>query len=293
MEDETKNYYILGIDEAGRGPVLGPMVYACALWKASDEDSLNSTYKFDDSKKLTDKIRRQMFEQIKNDSRIKYYFNIHTPIELSNTMIRRPKDIINLNETSHSSAASLINKALMDDYDVQEVFADTVGPKSSYMNVLKAKCIKKSGIEIIAEEKADSKYKVVSAASIVAKVTRDLIIEEWEFRENNGVIKFSTSMGSGYPADPYTKAWLKGNFHEIFGYPSIVRFSWKTVTKVIFADGKKTLFKDYVDEPDGKKRDKFIKDSEKKDKKKNAGPKSYSYLRNRAILTRSNEYLFE
>lgn len=275
--------YALGIDEAGRGPVLGPMVYACCYWKINDEDDINSSYKFNDSKKLTDKIRRRLFDDIKKDKRIHYHVEIHPAQEISNKMIRRPKDIINLNEISQTSAVGLLNKAIEAGFNISQVYADAVGPNSKYASKLSDLCIKKTGINIIAEEKADSKYKVVSAASIVAKVTRDTIIENWKFIENNGLITFSKKIGSGYPADPKTKLWLKNNFDPVFGYPSIVRFSWKTVSIVIWDQGVKLTFKDYKDEPDGKKRSNFIQQEKNNNKQKKLVKKDFDYFKDRNI----------
>ena len=258
--------YVLGIDEAGRGPVLGPMVYACAFWRNEDEKNINTDYHFDDSKKLDHNTRAKLYRQMLNDNRIHYIYEIHSSVDISNKMLRRNQDIINLNQISHESAGGLINKALIQGFNITSVFADTVGPEVSYSNKLAELCIKKKNIDIRAEKKADSKYKVVSAASIVAKVIRDSIVYNWKFKENNGIINFSTVTGSGYPADEITVKWLKKSFNNIFGYPDFVRFSWKTCLKVLKSDGITVKFKDYKEFEDSDVVCKFIKD-DKKEKK--------------------------
>lgn len=100
------------------------------------------------------------------------------------------------------------------------------------------------GIVFDVRPKADSIFKVVSAASIAAKVTRDAWIENWIYEEvpqpnspNNTSSSDSVASpwilaerGSGYPSDPKTKAWLSSSLEKTFGFPSIVRFSWATAT---------------------------------------------------------------
>lgn len=98
--------------------------------------------------------------------------------------------------------------------------------------------------------KADSKFKIVGAASVAAKVTRDACVEGWYFPESEGAAgqTFAAALGSGYPSgmssyyaafgylagaltlpDPNTQAWLKSAVEPVFGFPNIVRFSWTTV----------------------------------------------------------------
>ena len=97
---------------------------------------------------------------------------------------------------------------------------------------------KKSSINIIAEHKADFNYPVVSAASILAKVTRDAEIHKIEQRirkelsksesdENKGGDKIN--IGSGYPSDPYTQKFLKENYRK---FPAIFRKSWATYKNI-------------------------------------------------------------
>jgi ribonuclease H2 subunit A len=71
--------------------------------------------------------------------------------------------------------------------------------------------------QIVSESKADDKYPVVSAASIIAKVTRDTLLENWHFEEKEK--EFSREFGCGYPSDPLCKQWLSEEIDEAFGYP--------------------------------------------------------------------------
>lgn len=63
--DYEKDFIVLGIDEAGRGPVLGPMVYACCYWKLENQELIKKNLKFADSKTLTESKREQIFELMK------------------------------------------------------------------------------------------------------------------------------------------------------------------------------------------------------------------------------------
>ncbi|MCK4614298.1 MAG: ribonuclease HII, partial [Thermoplasmata archaeon] len=77
---------------------------------------------------------------------------------------------------------------------------------------------------IISEHKADTKYPAVSAASIVAKVTRDREMEK--LRQEYG------ELGSGYPSDPITRAYLLDLFRKGKELPPFVRRSWETIKKI-------------------------------------------------------------
>lgn len=89
-------------------------------------------------------------------------------------------------------------------------------------------------IDIRSESKADDKYPVVSAASIVAKVSRDLQLNTWVFKEAMAVgQEFDHEFGCGYPSDPKSKIWLQKHCDDVFGFPSLVRFSWKTCKDMI------------------------------------------------------------
>ena len=84
----------------------------------------------------------------------------------------------------------------------------------------------------VVESKADSTYKIVSGASIIAKVQRDFLLKEIE-NEYNCINKSNISLGSGYPADPFTIKFLNNNYDHFIAYPSFVRFKWKTLEKYL------------------------------------------------------------
>jgi len=79
--------------------------------------------------------------------------------------------------------------------------------------------------EIISEHHADSTFAIVSAASIIAKVTRD--------KEIKKLAKEFGDIGSGYPSDPVTVKYLESYIDTYRRPPPIARKSWKTVTVLI------------------------------------------------------------
>ncbi|KAM3732935.1 hypothetical protein ACB098_11G096200 [Castanea mollissima] len=213
---------IMGIDEAGRGPVLGPMVYGCLYCALSYQKTLSSL-NFADSKTLKEEKREELFENLKADESIGWAVDVIDPKELSAKMLKKNK--INLNEISHDSAIGLVVRVLNLGVLLTEVYVDTVGDPEKYRAKLSERF---PSIKFVVAKKADSLYPVVSGASIVAKVTRDRAVRDWVLDETADNIQ--RNFGSGYPGDPETKAWLENHKHPIFGFPSLVRFSWGTCT---------------------------------------------------------------
>ncbi|CAM8992618.1 unnamed protein product [Rhodiola kirilowii] len=213
---------IMGIDEAGRGPVLGPMVYGCLYCARSYQDTL-ATLHFADSKTLKEEKREELFENLKAEEAIGWAVDVIDPRELSAKMLKKEK--INLNEISHCSAMGLVSTVLNRGVLLTEVYVDTVGDPEKYRIRLSEKF---PDIKFVVAKKADSLYPVVSGASIVAKVTRDRALKDWVMDET--CESMHRSFGSGYPGDPGTKAWLEDHRHALFGFPTLVRFSWGTCT---------------------------------------------------------------
>lgn len=222
----------LGVDEAGRGPVLGPMVYGVCFWPLKLKQRL-AKVGFNDSKKLDAGQRDNLFEKIKkmDKTAMGYYVDVLDPEFLSNKMLMKSK--YSLNKVSFDSAIGLIEKVLKSGINVVHCYLDTVGGAAAYQTLL-LNHFQSSypQVKFTVAEKADATYPVVSAASICAKVTRDTILENWKFREKNSE-KFTREFGGGYPGNADTVKWLKDNFDPVFGYPDIVRFSWKTCSTII------------------------------------------------------------
>ncbi|RLN96601.1 hypothetical protein BBJ28_00000147 [Nothophytophthora sp. Chile5] len=201
---------MLGIDEAGRGPVMGPMVYGAAYWPVADNDAM-CALGFDDSKALSAESRAQL-----------WIVRLISAAEISNKMQRQTS---NLNEMSRDAAIQLINEVQKRGVVVKKVFVDTVGDPKWYQSFLSKHF--NGTIEFRVEKKADSLFKVVSAASIAAKVTRDRVISDWVWE--SPALELPKDFGSGYPSDPKTKAWLAQHMDNVFVFPNIIRFSWGTV----------------------------------------------------------------
>lgn len=202
---------LLGVDEAGRGPVLGPMVYGAAFCALSNAPALAKAA-YADSKTLTEEKREALFEQLQRDPQMGWMTDTISAAELSAKMLRREK--YSLNAVSFDSAFGLIQarrpqlrsrcplrfpltdlQAAMDaGVNVAEVYVDTVGDAELYTRRLSERF---AGVRCVAKAKADSLYPCVSAASICAKVTRDRQLRDFSFEP--GLAGSSRAFGCGYP----------------------------------------------------------------------------------------------
>ena len=216
----------VGVDEAGRGPVLGPMVYACAFWSLADDETLQQR-DYDDSKKLSEDDRKRMFEQIEGDEKIGFAIGEISARALSEQMQRTPEPV-SLNKIAQDATCYLLNSIIASGVKVEEIYVDALGNCETYEKFLGERY---PGAKITVKPKADSLYKVVSAASICAKYTRDYSLSSWTFREQD--IEFSSEWGCGYPGDEKTKKWLVDHMDKVFGFPEFVRFSWQTTKNLL------------------------------------------------------------
>ncbi len=291
---------VLGIDEAGRGPVLGPMVYACAFCPVDRKDDLEALG-VDDSKALTEAQRDALLDKVlDNKSYIGWAVHILAPRYeyeatntsvasifcclfitilllrfISNSMYRRGK--YNLNTMSHDTAADLVRGALDRGVQVAEIYVDTVGPPEKYQAKLEAAF---PTVKVTVAKKADSLYPCVSAASICAKVARDRVLRDWKFAKSSdgeSGVQFTQEWGSGYPGDPVTKRFLQENLDPLFGFPSLVRFSWKTAEKLLEEKCSPVQFEEVEPEEEDSVK-KNPSDASQADRKKSAAKRSAARL---------------
>lgn len=217
----------LGIDDAGRGPVIGPMILSGVLIDSRISTELRALG-VKDSKQLTEKRREFLSKEIRDKS------------ETFETIIIKPEEIdsfkkkgIKLNEVEALACAKIINR-INKGYDKIKVIIDC--PSTSivkWQDYLKTKIKNLSNLEIICEHKADRNHISVSAASIIAKNTREK--EMSKLKEIYG-----DEMGSGYTSDPKTTSFLKKNIvkHNDKG---IFRKSWATWKNALATSGQKNL----------------------------------------------------
>ncbi|MFH1094591.1 MAG: ribonuclease HII [Candidatus Micrarchaeota archaeon] len=199
---------IIGIDEAGRGCIIGPMVIAAASIDPMREYLLKDLG-VKDSKKLSPKQRETIYPQVLKLCEVKRDF-------ISAEQITRQMDKDNLNEIEAIHIARLLSDAP----DDATAFIDSPDniPANFGKRILKHL---KSRPKLVCENKADDKHLIVGAASIVAKVERDREIEK--IKEELGV-----DFNSGYTSDPYTIAFLARHSHE----PKVrkyLRLKWATL----------------------------------------------------------------
>ncbi|MBN1432958.1 MAG: ribonuclease HII [Methanomicrobiaceae archaeon] len=208
---------ICGIDEAGKGSVLGPMVIGGVAGNNMEEFKEKG---FADSKTLSNNRREKYYEEIVSEFKT-------TTVILSAAMIDELRSSITMNDIVARSHARAImdlmpETAYVDACDVNEGrYAVTISG------------LLKNDIRVVSRHKADDLYPVVSAASIVAKVTRDRMIDS--LKEEWGDI------GSGYPSDPMTISFLKKYIDDNGKPPSIARVSWKTVSNMMSESSQRSL----------------------------------------------------
>ncbi len=207
---------ISGVDDAGRGPVIGPLIIAGVL---IEEEKLGKLIEIGvkDSKRLTPRQRVIMAEKIKNIA-LDYAIEEVYPKEIDEVVLKASK-YRKLNYLEAEVMSKVINRLKP---DIVYVDASDINEERFKENIVRALTI---DVEVISKHHADTIYPVCSAASILAKVRRDEIINELK-REYG-------DFGSGYTIDPKTVQFITNWVKEYGQVPDIVRKSWKPVRKIL------------------------------------------------------------
>ena len=207
-----------GIDDAGRGPIIGPLVIGgVSLPRDRVRELLNLGVK--DSKLLTPSTRTRLAERIRGLVSRMSLREIQ-PKEIDDVVLHGRK-LRRLNFLEAKVMAEAINELRPSEVyvDASDVNEERYGNdiRGFLTDELKA-------IKIISEHHADRNYPQVSAASIIAKVHRDEVINRLHAEYGD--------FGSGYITDQRTMEFLRKYRRSHDAYPPIVRLSWKTAKEI-------------------------------------------------------------
>lgn len=208
----SKDSLVVGIDEAGRGPVIGPMVVAGVVLPLSYASELRSLG-VRDSKELDASRRAELAKAL--TATLKHIITVKVPPSLIDT--------VNLNELEINTFKYIVERLFkLYGEKIRVVYVDSVGPPRHVVEAIQT--ISKK-LKVVAEARADKRFIPVAAASIVAKVARDEEIER--------LSKLYGVKGSGYPTDPRTLEWIRQAYKQSpSNPPPFIRQSWSTLKKI-------------------------------------------------------------
>jgi ribonuclease HII len=210
--EKTEKTVTAGVDEAGRGAVIGPLVVAGV---SADRETLKKMEKMGlrDSKELSPKRREKLAKEIEKVARDVVIIKVD-PCRIDSYR----NSGINLNRIEGMKFVDVLNL-------LQPHLAYIDAPENN-LNRFKGYLRKETGrsIDLVVEHKADKNYKIVSAASIIAKVERDREIEKLK--------KQYGDFGPGYTSNQITMQWMRDWLEKNKGFPDIVRKTWVTAQTV-------------------------------------------------------------
>src|SRR3989344_179720 len=206
---------IVGLDEAGRGPVLGPLVMVALTIKEEEEKKLE-WMGVKDSKQLSSEAREELFERIRE---VVHDFRIEV-IEPDAIDLSLQSANTNLNWLEAETSARMVSEL-----DPDVIILDCPSPNTAAYRefVLErlSEAVRKKAT-LLAEHKADVNHIIVSAASVIAKVIRDRHIEHI-------IQEIGIDCGSGYMSDPKTQQFLEKYYDK---YPHLFRKGWQSYKNV-------------------------------------------------------------
>ncbi|MEM5854639.1 MAG: ribonuclease HII [Candidatus Aenigmatarchaeota archaeon] len=206
---------VCGIDEAGRGAIIGPLVVAGVVVESRDEKKLRKIG-VKDSKLLSPKRRVELARKIENIARNVVVLRVQ-PCKIDSLRAKK----INLDKIEAMKMAEIIDMC-----GAAKVFVDSLEQNTRKFKELISSFLKNKDVELIVENYLDESVPVVSAASIIAKVNRDAAIEEIKKKEG-------FDFGVGYSHDPLTIEFLKKLIKERGELPNYVRKSWITTQELL------------------------------------------------------------
>lgn len=213
---------VVGVDEAGKGPVLGSMFAAAVRWPTEDPPSIAVA----DSKTISPDRRESIADRLRAADGVSLEI-----VEVPVNRIDAPEtDMNTLTRGAHASAAAAI--AQSGDVlrcDAADVNAERFGRR--LRDALQSQGV--DGLDVRAEHRADERNPVVGAASVLAKVARDAHVGDLaaEYGE----------IGSGYPSDPATRTFLEAYISEHGRLPDCARSSWSTSRRALAAADQRGL----------------------------------------------------
>ena len=217
---------IIGVDDAGRGPIIGPMILAGVL-VSEEQEKILKQHGIRDSKMLTHSQRLRMAEIIEKNV-------------ISKVVVKAfPKEVdefvesgVNLNMLEAKNTAEVINALNKKGEKIKVIIDCPSVNKLNWLGKMKKFISSEDNLIMHCEHKADRDYVAVSAASILAKCARE--------EEVSKIKKQYGDIGSGYPADPVTKKFLKDRGEKLRD-SGIFRKSWSTWKKMFPGEAQASL----------------------------------------------------
>lgn len=203
--------FVAGVDEAGRGPLFGPMVIAIAVISEEKEETLVKLG-VKDSKLLTPARREVIRSQMEKVLDF-FLLRVVEPREIDEAVSWGGLNVLEAN-----AICELVRKAL-ERIPLSVVYVDSPDPKPERFGGLLSQMLGNS-VRVVAQNGADREFTVVAAASILAKTERDRLVRQ--LKEQYG------DFGSGYPSDPRTREFAEKWIREHGEPPPFARRSWST-----------------------------------------------------------------
>lgn len=206
----------LGVDEAGRGAVLGPLVISCVLLDAESEHKLHEMG-VKDSKQMTADQRFRLYDTIL-DVKLRSCSMHISSLSIDRHRLRG----LSMNVIEENHIFDLLKKFVTDPVD--EVVIDAFVSKNNRLHNETCKLFPAATVRC--EFHADVNHTCVAAASVIAKVERDRAMSD--LSKELGV-----DIGTGYPHDPLSTEYIRRYVRDCGKAPTIARNTWVTTQRIV------------------------------------------------------------